>query len=153
MIRTVWQDFVLGFVQANNGGIALEPFFENRYAAFDQVKHPDAWSQMGALPSLGVVEAVMIFDRSCRDAYVNLMPGIPLGVLMIGIILAGGSAWVIFRKVPRMVVFGWSALAIGILVFMTCMVGVYYQDRYALPLLITIAFGLVASLASYGDAN
>jgi hypothetical protein len=153
LIRTVWQDFVLGFVQANNGGIALEPFFENRYAAFDQVKHPDEWRQIGTLPSLGVVEAVMIFDRSCRDAYVNLVHEIPLGVLMIGVILAGGSAWVIFRKVPRMVIFGWSALAIGILVFMTCMVGVFYQDRYALPLLITTVFGLVASLAAYGDAN
>ena len=153
LIRTIWQDFVLGFVQADNGRIALAPFFENRYAAFDKVTHPDAWSQIGALPSLGVVEASMIFDRSCRDAYVSLVNEIPLGVLIIGAILAGGAAWVIFRKVPRMVIFGWSAMATGILVFMTCMAGVFYQDRYALPLLITTVFGLAVSLASYDAAK
>jgi hypothetical protein len=148
LIRAIWEDFVLGFIHADNARIAHEPFLENRYAAFDKVKHPDAWMQIGALPSLGMVEATMIFDASYRDAYVNLGHEIALGVLMIGAILAGGTACVINRKVPRLVLVGWSALATGIFLFFTCMLGVFYEDRYTIPLLITIIFALLASLAS-----
>jgi hypothetical protein len=68
---------------------------------------------------------------------------------MICTILVGGAACVINRKVPRMVLVGWFALATGILVYITCMLGVFYLDRYALPLLITIVFELLASLASF----
>jgi hypothetical protein len=148
LIQAIWKDFLLGFLYADNSKIARAPFFENRYAAFDKVEHPNAWRQMRALPSLGIVEATMIFDRACRDAYVNLGNNIPLGILTVCVILAGGATWVIFRKTQRMVVVGWSALGFGILVFMTCMLGVVYQDRYTIPLLITIVFALLAPLAS-----
>jgi hypothetical protein len=35
-----------------------------------------------------------------------------------------------------MVLVGWSVLESGILLYFTCMLGVFYQDRYRLPLLI-----------------
>jgi len=72
---------------------------------------------------------------------------------MICTILAGGAACVINRKFPRMVFVGWSALGTGILVFLTCMLGVFYQERYTLPFLITIVFGLLASLAAYDNGE
>ena len=48
-----------------------------------------------------------------------------------------------------MVLLGWSALLIGIVTYFICMVGVFYGDRYVLPLLITTIFCLAASLASF----
>ena len=153
LIRTIWEDFIQGFIHADNAKIAHAPFFENRYAAFDKLKHPDAWMQIGPLPSLRTENSTVIFDAACRDHYVNFWRTIPLVVLMICTILAGGAACVINRKFPRMVFVGWSALGTGILVFLTCMLGVFYQERYTLPFLITIVFGLLASLAAYDNGE
>jgi hypothetical protein len=151
LIRAIWQDFVLGFVHADNARIAQVPFSENRYAAFDKIKHPDAWMQIGPLPSLSLENSIAICDAARRDPYVNFWRPISLMFLAICTILTGGAACVINRKIPRMVLVGCCALATGILVFLTCMLGVFYQDRYTLPLLITVVFGLLASLASYDN--
>ena len=148
LIRTIWEDFALGFVHADNAKIAHAPFFENRYAAFDRVKHPDSWLQVGALPSLGLENSIVIFDAACRDHYVNFWRKIPLGIVLICTILAGCTSCVTNGKLPKMVLVGWSALAIGIVLYFICMLGVFYQDRYTLPLLITGLFGLLASVAS-----
>jgi hypothetical protein len=150
LIRAIWEDFVLGFVHADNAKIAHAPFFENRYAALDKGKHPEAWTQIEALPSLGIENAIVIWDASCRNPYVHFWRMIPLGVLMICTILAGWATSAGNGKLPKMVLVGWSALAIGIFIYFICMLGVFYQDRYALPLLITIIFGLLASLACWG---
>ena len=149
LIRTIWEDFVLGFVHANNARIAHAPFYANRYAALDRGNHPEAWAQIGALPSLGIETATIICDAACRDPYIHLWRMIPLGALMICAILVGWAASAPSGKLPKMVLAGWSALAIGIFLYLICMLGVFYQDRYALPLLITVIFGLVASLACW----
>ena len=149
LIGTIWEDFVLGFVYADNAKIANVPFYENRYASFDKVKHADAWIHCETLPSLGMEKSIIIFDAACRDPYVILGRAIPLGVLMICTILAGLAARVTNGKLPKMVLVGWSVLASGILLYLTCMLGVFYQDRYTLPLLITIIFALLSSLASF----
>ena len=69
---------------------------------------------------------------------------------MICTILAGWTTSAGNGRLPKMVLVGWSALVIGIFIYFICMLGVFYQDRYALPLLITIIFGLLASLACWG---
>jgi len=148
LIRTIWEDFLLGFFYADNSKIARAPFFENRYGAIDKVKHPEGWKQLEALPSLGMIESIIIMDAAGRDPYVNLGRNFPLVVLMICTLLAGWAACVTLGELSKKVLFGWCALASGILLFFTCMLGVIYQDRYTIPLLITIVFALLASLAS-----
>jgi hypothetical protein len=148
LVQTIWEDIVRGLVRADNAKIAQAPICENWYGALDKANRPEAWMQLEVLPSLGTAEAKTTLDAAARDPYVNLWHDIPLVVLAGCTILAGGAASVISRKAPRMVLVGWFALATGILVFITCMLGVFYLDRYALPLLITIVFGLLASLAS-----
>ena len=68
---------------------------------------------------------------------------------MICAILVGWATSAAGGKLPKMVLVGWSALAIGIFLYLICMLGVFCQDRYALPLLITIIFGLLASVACW----
>jgi hypothetical protein len=153
LLRTIWDDFVRGLVHADNAKIARAPFYANRYAAFDRVRNPNAWIQLEALPALGVGEAVAIVDAARRDAYVGLWYAVPLGALIICTILAGSAAWVLQGKIPKLVLFGWSAVAVGIFIYFTCMLGVFYLDRYALPLLITILFGLLVSVASLWETR
>jgi hypothetical protein len=153
LLRTIWDDFVRGFVHADNAKIARAPFYAHRYAAFDRVRNPDAWIQLEALPALGAAEAVAIVDAARRDPYVGLWYAVPLGALIICTVLAGSAAWILQGKIPKLVLFGWSAVAVGIFIYFTCMLGVFYLDRYALPLLITILFGLLASVASLWETR
>jgi SAM-dependent methyltransferase len=148
LIRTIWEDFLLGLFYADNSKIARAPFFENRDGAIDKMKHPERWKQLEALPSLGMIEAIIILDAACRDPYINLGRNFPLVVLMICTLLAGWAACVTHGELPKKALFGWCALASGILLFFTCMLGVFYLDRYTIPLLITTVFALLASLAS-----
>jgi hypothetical protein len=130
LIGTILEDFALGFGHADNAKVAHAPFYENRYASFDNVKHPNAWRQCERLPSLGVEKSIVILDAACRDPYVNLWRAIPLGVLMICTILAGLATWLTNGKLAKMVLVGWSALVSGILLYFVCMLGVFYQDRW-----------------------
>ena len=82
LIRTTWEDFVLGFVHPDNARIAHAPFYANRYAAVDRGNHPEPWTQIGVLPSLGMENATIICDASCRDPYIHFWRMIPLGALM-----------------------------------------------------------------------
>jgi SAM-dependent methyltransferase len=95
-----------------------------------------------------MIESIIILDAALRDPYVNLGRNFPLVVLMICTLLAGWAACVTHGELPKKALFGWCALASGILLFFTCMLGVFYLDRYTIPLLITIVFALLASLAS-----
>ena len=148
LIQTIWEDILRGFGSADNARIALAPFSENWAGSVDKLERPDAWMQLEALPSLGILEATTILNAAARDPYVNLWHQLPLGVLIAFDILLGVAACVINREVPRMVLVGWSALAAGIIIYVICMAGVFYLDRYALPLLVTTVFGLLTSLAS-----
>jgi hypothetical protein len=147
LIRTIWEDVVRGFASADNAIIALSPFCAHLSGAVDKIKRPEAWLSLEALPSLDILEATRISDAAARDTYVNFGSQIPLGILMVCVILLGVAGCIIHRELPRAVLAGWSALAAGVLVFVICMAGVFYLERYALPLLITTVFGLLASLA------
>jgi len=149
LLRVIWDDFVRGFLHADNARIARTPFHENRYGAFDKMRHPETWTQLQAMASLEIQKSIVLCDGACRDPYVNMGRAIPLGALVVLAVLAGVAACRANGGLPKMVLLGWSALLIGIVTYFICMVGVFYGDRYVLPLLITTIFCLAASLASF----
>jgi len=49
-----------------NAKIARTPFHENRYGAFDKMRHPEAWTQLQALPSLETQKSIVVCDGAFR---------------------------------------------------------------------------------------
>jgi hypothetical protein len=146
LLKVIWADFTRGFLQADNAKIAFAPFYENWWGADDRLKRPDAWVTLKALPSVHLNQAAVVMDAARRDPYVNFGRGLPLGALIVLVIFLSGAVSIINREISGTVLIGWSALAIGIVVFAANCVCVFYLDRYALPLLITSVFALSASL-------
>ena len=90
--------------------------------------------------------ATRLSDRARLDPYVNMQGSVPLGVLAVLSISLSAIACVVRRQIADISIVCWCALASGTLVYIVNAVCVYYIERYALPLFVTIVIALYASL-------
>ena len=149
LLRVTLNDFAAGFTIASNSRIAYSAFDANRAAAEDRVRRPEVWKSLAEMPSLTIPYAVALADRARQDPYSNLADSIPIGVFSILVTGLTAAACVVRKRLPEMAIVAASILLTGILVFGANAVCVYYMDRYALPLLISIVVALFASVAAW----
>ena len=151
LIAVIWRDFVKGAISADNSQIAMSPFRANVFCALDNIKRPEAWAPLAALPGTDLARATVTVDAASRDPYVNLGRNLPLCCLILLAIVLSGISSIIHRHIPRTVLIGCSALATGVAVFAATSVCVYYMERYTLPMLATALIAILAAGASLSE--
>ncbi len=152
LIGVIWTDFAKG-LNSGNAKIADTPFYQNLWGAQNEGERRYAETRLRNLPFVELPEATVILDAARRDPYVNLWHGLPLGLLVVIAVFLSGLGWVADRKISGTALMSWSALATGIALFAANCVLVPYEERYALPFLITTVFALLTSVTLLAEAE
>jgi hypothetical protein len=153
LLRAILQDFIAGFASASNEKIAYAAFDANKSGAQVKVERPDVWKAVVNWPALELPYATYLADRARLDPYISLQGSITLGflaVLTIGICLCASFR---SRRLTETATIALCILFFGALVYGANTVCVYYMDRYALPLFVSIAIALCASVAAHELAS
>jgi hypothetical protein len=135
LIDLVLSDFLHGYVREDNAKLSLNRFLANRTAARMREEDPQSWQSLDQLHSIDSQErASALVDRASTDPYLMLWGPIPTVFLM----LVNLGLTVVLVKRNRQDI-AWLAQALlltcAILYFANCVCD-YFNDRYALPLLI-----------------
>lgn len=151
LLRVIWKDCLKGFTETSNASLAEEPFAENSGVGRYRLDNPDLWNPLDELSSTFLPESVAWLDRSGTDAYLKGMtikglkhPQLGL-ILVITLLLIGLCLWnrrgMWNRAIPALLI-----LLTGIGVFAATMICVYFMQRYALPLWVSILVALTLAI-------
>jgi hypothetical protein len=141
LIDMIFSDFLHGYVRVDNGKLNLNRFIANRTAGRMQRDDPNGWAPLAALRSIEYPEAVKLLERAERDPYLMLWGPIPFITLIVGNLVVsvflmrrgkGGVAWISV-----------SLLLTNAALFLANCICIYFNDRYALP-------NLVSGIAALG---
>jgi hypothetical protein len=154
LIDLVLSDFLHGYVREDNGKLSLNRFLANRTAARMREEDPQSWQSLDQLHSIDSREtASALVDRASTDPYLMLWGPIPTVFLIL--VNLGLTAVLVKRNLPEIAWFAQaSLLTSAILYFANCICD-YFNDRYALPLLVCgiAAFALqIGALLDYREA-
>jgi len=135
LIDLVLSDFLHGYVREDNGKLSLNRFLANRTAARMREEDPQSWQSLDQLHSIDSREtASALVDRASTDPYLMLWGPIPTVFLIL--VNLGLTVVLVKRNLHNI---AWIAQALlltsAILYFANCVCD-YFNDRYALPLLI-----------------
>lgn len=135
LIDLVLSDFLHGYVREDNGKLSLNRFLANRTAARMRAEDPQSWLSLDQLHSIdSQATASALVDRASADPYLMLWGPIPIVFLIL--VNLGLSVALVKRNRQDI---AWLAQALlltsAILYFANCICD-YFNDRYALPLLI-----------------
>ena len=149
LIDIILSDFLHGYVREDNGKLNLNRFLANRTAARMRRDDPNGWAPLAALRSIEYPEAVNLVQRAERDPFLMLWGPIPLVTLIIGnlavsILLVrrgqGGIAWISL-----------SLLLTSAALYLANCICIYFNDRYALPILVCGVAALSVQLGALLD--
>lgn len=156
LIDLVFSDFLHGYVREDNGKLSLNRFLANRTAARMREEDPQSWLSLDQLHSIDSLEtASALVDRASADPYLMLWGPIPTVFLIL--VNVGLTVVLVRRNLPAIAWFAQALLlASAILYFANCVCD-YFNDRYALPVLIcgvaAFAFQIGALLDATDDAR
>jgi hypothetical protein len=139
LIDMILSDFLHGYVRVDNGKLNLNRFIANRTAGRMQREDPNGWAPLAALPSIEYPEAVKLLERAERDPYLMLWGPIPFITLIVGNLVV--SVWLIRRGKGGVAWFSGSLLLTNAALYLANCICIYFNDRYALPNLVS---GIVA---------
>ena len=146
LIDLVLSDFLHGYVREDNSKLSLNRFLANRTAARMRHEDPESWLPLDQLHSIDDQKtASALVNRASADPYLMLWGPIPIAVLIVA-----NLALTILLIRQRQGNIAWLAQALlltsAILYFANCICD-YFNDRYALPLLVC---GLAAFAVQVG---
>jgi hypothetical protein len=151
LMRVIWKDFLKGFTETTNFSLATDPFAENAAVGKYRLNDPELWIPLNVLSSTFFPESAAWLDRSATDVYLKgrSMKGfrrLHLGWILFGTLLSLGccfvNRWGVFSQaIPALTI-----LLTGIGIFAATMVSVYFMNRYALPLWVSVFIALSLSM-------
>jgi hypothetical protein len=135
LIDLILSDFLHGYVREDNSKLSLNRFLANHTAARMRQEDPKGWQPLDQLHSIDDLKtASALVDRASSDPYLMLWGPIPIAVFMV---VNLGLTILLVRQ--RQGPIAWFAQALllttAILYFVNCICD-YFNDRYALPLLV-----------------
>jgi hypothetical protein len=152
LIDLVLSDFVHGYVREDNGKLSLNRFLANRTAARMREEDPHSWQSLDQLHSIDSrAQASALVDRASADPYLMLWGPIPTVFL---ILINIGLTVALVRRNLRSIAFLAQALLLtcAILYFVNCVCD-YFNDRYALPVLVCGLAAFALQMGALLDAR
>jgi hypothetical protein len=152
LIDLVLSDFVHGYVREDNGKLSLNRFLANRTAARMREEDPRDWQSLDQLHSIdSKQQASVLVDRASADPYLMLWGPIPTVFL---ILVNLGLTVALVRRNLRDVACLAQALLFtsAILYFANCVCD-YFNDRYALPVLVCGLAAFALQIGALLDAG
>ena len=147
LVRVIWRDFLRGFTETSNFSLAIDPFAENSFVGKYRLDNPDTWVPLNVLSSTFLPESVAWLDRSGTDVYLkgrsvksfrlsHLSSTLFLTVLSLGLCFWNRRG-VYSRAIPALTI-----LLTGIGIYAATMICVFFLQRYASPLWLSILVAL-----------
>jgi hypothetical protein len=152
LIDMILSDFLHGYVREDNGKLSLNRFLANRTAARMREQDPKSWKSLDQLHSIDSQQtASALVDRASSDLYLMFWSPIPTIFL---ILLNIGLTVALVRRNLRHI--AWLAQALlltsAILYFVNCICD-YFNDRYALPVLVCGISAFALQIGALIDAT
>jgi hypothetical protein len=135
LIDLILSDFLHGYAREDNSKLSLNRFLANRTAARMREEDPKGWQPLAQLHSIDdLSEASRLVDRASNDPYLMLWGPIPIAVLVL--LNFGLTIFLVRRHEGGIAWFAQAFLLNGAVLYFANCVCDYFNDRYALPLLV-----------------
>ena len=135
LIDLILSDFLHGYVREDNSKLSLNRFLANRTAARMRQEDPKGWQPLEQLHSIDDLKtASALVDRASTDPYLMLWGPVPIAVLVL--VNFGLTIFLIRRQQGNIAWFSQALLLTAAILYFANCVCDYFNDRYALPLLV-----------------
>jgi hypothetical protein len=152
LIDLILSDFLHGYVREDNSKLSLNRFLANRTAARMRQEDPQSWQPLAQLHSIEDQKtASALVNRASTDPYLMLWGPIPIVVMVLANF---GLTIVLVRRGQGDLAWLAQALLItsALLYFANCICD-YFNDRYALPLLVCAVAAFALQIGALLDAQ
>lgn len=152
LIDIILSDFLHGYVREDNGKLSLNRFLANRTAAVMREEDPKSWQSLDQLHSIESQKtASSLVERASSDPFLMLWSPLPTVCLLLvnlglGVALLRGN----LRHVARL---SHALLLTGALLYFANCICDYFNDRYALPILVCGIAALAMQIGALIDAT
>jgi len=152
LIDLILSDFLHGYVREDNSKLSLNRFLANRTAARMRHEDPQPWQPLDQLHSIDDQKtASALVNRASTDPYLMLWGPIPIAVMVLANL---GLTILLVRRGQGDIAWLAQALLItsALLYFVNCICD-YFNDRYALPLLVCVVAAFALQIGALLDAQ